>query len=104
MDVKFQNLMSSLGSWSKISKLLQVGDFYFFGSKSSLLQSVILNQFSTKKPQCPSGVQCQPLRTRARSARVVGVGNGAGGFRFTGGNPPKKNLKMFYYIYRWIYT
>ena len=32
----------------------------------------------------------QPLRPSARSARVVGVGNGAGGVRFTGGNPPKK--------------
>ena len=30
----FQNFMSSWGSWSKISKLQQVGDFSFFGSKS----------------------------------------------------------------------
>ena len=39
-DVKFQNLMSSWGSWSKISKL-QVGDFSFFGSESSLLVSKV---------------------------------------------------------------
>ena len=32
------NLMSSWGSWSKISKLLQVRDFSFCGSKSSLLK------------------------------------------------------------------
>ena len=36
----FQNLMSSWGSWSKISKLEQVGDFFFW-SKSSLLVSKI---------------------------------------------------------------
>ena len=34
----FQNFMSSWGSWSKISKLEQVGDFSFFGSKSTLLK------------------------------------------------------------------
>ena len=34
----FQNLMSSWGSWSKISKLERVGDFFFFWSKSSLLK------------------------------------------------------------------
>ena len=33
----FQNFMSSWGSWSKNSKLQQVGDFSFFGSTSSLL-------------------------------------------------------------------
>ena len=32
----FQNFMSSWGSWSKISKLQQVGDVSFFRSKSSL--------------------------------------------------------------------
>ena len=32
----FKNLMSSWGSWSKISKLQQVGDVSFFRSKSSL--------------------------------------------------------------------
>ena len=37
----FQNFMSSWGSWSKILKLQQVGDFYFFGSKSSLLVSKV---------------------------------------------------------------
>ena len=37
----FQNFMSSWGSWSKISKLKQVGDFSFFGSKSSLLVSKV---------------------------------------------------------------
>ena len=136
----FQNFMSSWGSWSKISKLHQVGDFSFFGNKSSLLvstvsfnyvftltvhrygihkpiyiikvftnilmgfkiwcqvskfdvklgvvvkkfknttgrwlfvfysknsllQGVILNQFSTKQPQCPSGVQWKPLRRGAK--------------------------------------
>ena len=36
----FQNFMSSWGSWSKISKL-QVDDFSFFGSKSSLLVSKV---------------------------------------------------------------
>ena len=35
-DVKFQNLMSSCGSWSKISKLEQIRDFSSGGSKSSL--------------------------------------------------------------------
>ena len=34
----FQNLMSSWGSLSKISKLQQVGDSSFFGSKSSLFK------------------------------------------------------------------
>ena len=29
---------SAWGSWSKISKLPEVGDFYFFGSKSFLLK------------------------------------------------------------------
>ena len=38
----FKNLMSSWGSWSKISKLQQVGDFSIFGSKSSHVQGVIL--------------------------------------------------------------
>ena len=33
----FENFMSSWGSRSKISKLQQVGDFSFFGYKSSLL-------------------------------------------------------------------
>ena len=33
--------MSSWGSWSKISKLQQVGDFSFFGYKSSLLVSKV---------------------------------------------------------------
>ena len=37
----FQNFMSSWGSWSKISKLQQVGDFSFFGYKSSLLVSKV---------------------------------------------------------------
>ena len=37
----FQNFMSSWGSWSKISKLQQVGDFSFFGYKSSFLVSKI---------------------------------------------------------------
>ena len=37
----FQNFTSSWGSWSKISKLQQVGDFYFFGYKSSLLVSKV---------------------------------------------------------------
>ena len=37
----FQNLMSSWGSCSKISKLQHVGDFSCFGSKSSLLVSKI---------------------------------------------------------------
>ena len=37
-DVKFQNLMSSWGSWSKISKLEQVRDFSFCGCKSSFLK------------------------------------------------------------------
>ena len=32
----FQNFMSSWGSWSKISKLQQVGDVSLFRSKSSL--------------------------------------------------------------------
>ena len=36
---RFQNFMSSWGSWSKISKLMQVRDFSFFGYKSSLLVS-----------------------------------------------------------------
>ena len=51
----FQNLMSSWGWGSKFSNLQQVGDFSFFGSKSSLLPGVILNQFSTKQPQCLMG-------------------------------------------------
>ena len=34
----FQNLMSSWGSWSKISNLQQVGDFSFFGSKSFIFE------------------------------------------------------------------
>ena len=34
----FQNLMSSWGSSTKISKLQQVGEFSFFGSKSLLLK------------------------------------------------------------------
>ena len=38
---RFQNFMSSWGSWSKISKSKQVGDFSFFGSKSSLLVSKV---------------------------------------------------------------
>ena len=29
----FQNFMTSWGSWSKISKLKQVRDFFIFGSK-----------------------------------------------------------------------
>ena len=33
---RLQNFMSSWGLWSKISKLLQVGDVSFFRSKSSL--------------------------------------------------------------------
>ena len=37
----FKKFISSWGSWSKISKLLQVGDFSFFGSKSSLLVSKV---------------------------------------------------------------
>ena len=36
----FKNLMSSWGSWSKISKLQQVGEFSFFESKSSLLKPI----------------------------------------------------------------
>ena len=44
-DVKFQNLMSSWGSWSKISKLQLVGDFSFFWSKSSLLVSKLSFNF-----------------------------------------------------------
>ena len=35
----FQNFMSSWGSWSKISKLQQVGDVSLFRSKSSLFFS-----------------------------------------------------------------
>ena len=41
----FQNFMSSWGSCSKISKLQQVGDFSFFGSKRSLLVSKISFNF-----------------------------------------------------------
>ena len=37
----FENFMSSWGSRSKISKLQQVGDFSFFGYKSSLLVSTV---------------------------------------------------------------
>ena len=37
----FQNFMSRWESSSKISKLQQVGDFSFFGSKSSLLVSKV---------------------------------------------------------------
>ena len=36
----FQNLMSSWGSWSKISNLQQVGDFLFFGYQSLLLRHI----------------------------------------------------------------
>ena len=36
----FQNFMSSWGSWSKFSKLKQVGDFSIFRSKSSHVQRV----------------------------------------------------------------
>ena len=32
---------------------------FFFYSKNSVLQDVILNQFSTKQPQCPSGQGAQ---------------------------------------------
>ena len=40
----FQNFMSSWGSWSKISKLQQVGDVSFFRSKSSLFFSLPLGR------------------------------------------------------------
>ena len=44
------NLMSSWGSWSKISKLQQVRDFSFCGSKSSLLKHTY--QVSFWKSNC----------------------------------------------------
>ena len=54
MDFKIlcqvSNLMSSWGSWSKISKLQQVRDFSFCGSKSSLLKHTY--QVSFWKSNC----------------------------------------------------
>ena len=65
--------------WSQVSKFdvklgvvvknfkITIGRWLFvFYSKNSLLQGVILNQFSTKQPQCPSGVQWKPLRRGAK--------------------------------------
>ena len=64
----FQNFMSSWGSWSKISKLQQVGDVSFFRSKSSLfIFTTTWESFfceckenGANEPvylQCPFGVQ-----------------------------------------------
>ena len=64
----FQNFMSSWGSWSKISKLQQVGDVSFFQSKSSLfIFTTTWESFfceckenGANEPvylQCPFGVQ-----------------------------------------------
>ena len=63
---RFKNLISSWGSWSKISKLLQVSDFFFFDLKVRFLISPTLGWpfFAKKKGakepvylQCPFGVQ-----------------------------------------------
>ena len=55
-----------LGVVVKIFKIRAGRWLFVFYSKNSLLQGVILNQFSTKQPQCPSGVQWKPLRRGAK--------------------------------------
>ena len=63
--------MSSWGSWPKISKLAQLGDFSFFGSKSSHVQSVILNfaNHTYKSLRGPAKIYAE-----ARSAEFDGTG------------------------------
>ena len=70
----FQNLMWSWGSWSKISKLQQVGDFSFFFVKKfafethvlSVILKIIQKRYkrTVKSLQSPSGVQRRIYTTR----------------------------------------
>ena len=88
----FKNLMSSWGSWSKISKLQQVGDVSFFRSKSSLFIFTATweayfcenlkkdelvrgntqnTYFSSKHLQCPFRVQGRST-SKAQRAELYG--------------------------------
>ena len=75
----FKNLISSWGSWSKISKLQQVGDVSFFRSKSSLfIFTTTWESFfceckenGANEPvylQCTFGVQRLSIYTTTREA------------------------------------
>ena len=70
----FQILMSSWGWGSKFSNLQQVGDFSILGSKSSLVQGVILKiilalvfNFRLGTYKFPSGSSATSLTTRPKA-------------------------------------
>ena len=105
-------MISSLGSWSKISKLLQVGDVKDFRSKSSLLNSTTTwkaffcenyqftctNQLDIKSLQCPFGVKGKCTYEARRAEFRDEFTDGMGWDRWT------ESKKCFNFLHTlWIY-
>ena len=73
-DVKFQNLMSSWGSWSKISKLEQVRDFSFGGCKSSRVPTVVCDQEPTDSLRGPPEIYTTSREAASLMGRMGRMG------------------------------